>query len=74
MNFKQATDALFDRVDHADLAKMMGISIPLIRQARLSASARSYRGAPNGWQPAIKRLAEQRARHFQRLAKRLTTA
>lgn len=71
MNFKKTTDALFSRVDHSDLAKELGVSIALIRQARLHPGARACRAPPAGWQKAVLRLADDRARHFNRLAERL---
>jgi hypothetical protein len=71
MDFKKNTDALFSRVDHSDLAKELGVSIALIRQARLHSGARARRAPPADWQKAVIRLAEDRARHFSRLAKRL---
>lgn len=67
MNFKAATDALFDRVTHDELAAELGASVPSIRQARLSDDATAHRTAPEGWERAVKVLAEDRIRHFQKL-------
>lgn len=52
MDFQAATDGLFSRVDHEDLAKALGVSVASIRQARLKpdASARRRR-LPTGTPP-----------------------
>jgi hypothetical protein len=67
MTFKQATNRLLSRVDHADLAKALGVSVPSIRQARLSSNALAHRSPPRDWEKAVLRLAEERVSHFQRL-------
>jgi hypothetical protein len=67
MNFKNATDRLFSRIDHKDLAKALGISIASIRQARLRPDASAHRSPPPDWENALVRLAEQRVRHFREL-------
>ena len=67
MNFKEATDGLFDRIDHAELAESLGISVASIRQARLSPNARAYREPPKNWEDAVIRLAEKRVWHYRRL-------
>jgi hypothetical protein len=71
MDFKKASDALFAQVEHADLAKAIGVSVALIRQARLQPKANAHRTPPEGWERAIIRLAEERVIHYQRLAMRL---
>ena len=71
MDFKAATDALFSRVDHATLARKLGVSVALIRQARLKPDASASRSPPPDWRNPLIRLAEDRARHFNRLAERL---
>lgn len=67
MDFKRTTDALFDRVTHEELAEQLGVSVPTIRQARLSEESMAYRTAPSGWEGAVRALAESRIRHFQHL-------
>jgi hypothetical protein len=67
MTFKKATDRLFSRVDHEDLAKALGVSVPSIRQARLSPDALAHRSPPPAWEKAVLRLAEERVSHFQKL-------
>jgi len=71
MDFKQATDALFSQVAHADLAKALDVSIALVRQARLQPKASAHRTAPEGWENAVLKIAEGRVQHYQRLADRL---
>jgi hypothetical protein len=71
MDFKNATDSLFSRVAHGDLAKALGVSVALIRQARLNAGAVARRSAPVGWEKAALRLAEERSRFYAKLAERL---
>ena len=67
MNFQEATDALFSRVSHADLAKELGVSIATIRQARLRPGASAHRTPPQEWERAVIRLAEERVGHFREL-------
>ena len=67
MNFKAATDALFDRVTHDDLAHELGASVPAIRQARIDPKSEAFRYPPPGWEKAVKALAEARIKHLERL-------
>jgi len=67
MNFKGATDVLFDNLTHSDLAEALGVSIATIRQARLKASALSHRSPPSDWKHVVIRLAERRIMHYRRL-------
>jgi hypothetical protein len=71
MDFKQATDGLFDRIDHAKLAEELGVSVASIRQARLSPTARAHREAPPGWKNVIVKLAKRQASQYRKLAQRL---
>ena len=71
MNFKTATDALFEGVNHGELADKMGVSIPAIRQARLDERANAHRNPPDGWERAVRALAENRIRHYQKLVAQL---
>jgi hypothetical protein len=64
MDFKRATDALFQRVTHEDLANKIGVSVPAIRQARLANKAQAHREPPRGWEVAVKALAEKQIQHF----------
>lgn len=71
MDFRKATDDLFSPVSHADLAKALGVSVPLVRQARLDEKAKAHRTAPEGWEKAIIRIAEKRIRQYESLIRRL---
>jgi hypothetical protein len=68
MDFKEATDDLFARVDHEDLAKRLGVSVATIRQARLRPDAGAHRSPPNGWRDAVAKLARDSAQRYQQLA------
>lgn len=67
MDFKKATDILFDRVGHAELADALGVSVASIRQARLGDTARAHRGPPSHWREAAIRLAERRIMQYRHL-------
>lgn len=67
MNFKEATDGLFKRVSHEELADQLGVSVAAIRQARLDPAAKAHRSPPNGWEKAVVELAENRIRHYHQL-------
>lgn len=67
MTYKKATDRLFARVGHGDLAKALGVSVASIRQARLSPTALAHRSPPPDWEDAVLRLAEERVSHFREL-------
>jgi len=71
MNFKNATDRLFSRIDHPDLARALGVSVASIRQARLKPNAKAHRSPPPDWQNALLRLAEERVRHFRELVEEI---
>jgi len=71
MTFKKATDRLFSRVDHKDLAKALEVSVASIRQARLSPDALAHRSPPLDWRDAVLRLAEERVLHFQKLVEEI---
>ena len=72
MDFKRASDALFDRVSHESLAAQMGVSVAAIRQARLDVSAKAHRTPPKDWERAIIELAENRIRHYHELIGAMT--
>ena len=71
MDFKKMTDDLFASVSHDELAEAIGVSVATIRQARLDEQAKAHRSPPPGWEMGVLKLAEARAAHFGRLAKRL---
>jgi len=71
MDFKKATDELFARIAHEDLAKALGVSVASIRQARLAPGALAHREPPTNWERTTAKLAEQRAERLIRLASNL---
>jgi hypothetical protein len=71
MEFREATDMLFDRVDHGSLARALGVSVASIRQARLRPDATAHRPAPPNWRGAVERLAERRIRQCEQLLRLL---
>lgn len=71
MDFKKATDTLFDGATHSDLAKELGVSVASIRQARLASTAKAYRSPPDRWRAAVAAVAEKRGRRLMRLAEQL---
>jgi hypothetical protein len=71
MNFKEATDGLFSRVDHEELASLLGISVASVRQARLAETAKAHRNPPDKWEDAVIRLAEQRVFHYRQLIEQI---
>lgn len=74
LDFKKTTDELFAPLSHGHLAQALGVSVALIRQARLSPEAHAYRAPPPGWERAVMALARRRARYYQKLAERLKNA
>lgn len=61
MDYKEATDLLFERITAADLAGELGVSQNAVARARLNAATRDYRPPPVAWRAAVARLAERRA-------------
>jgi hypothetical protein len=61
MDFTEATDRLMKSVSLADLARELGASYGLIRQARMNRASASYRRPPGGWELAVAQLAAERA-------------
>ena len=72
MIFTEATDGLTACPTHQDIADTAGwTSVQTVRQARLDPSSSSYRTPPAGWEPAIARLARERAAELVKLAEEL---
>jgi hypothetical protein len=67
MDFREATDTLFNRVDHETLAKKLGVSVASIRQARLGPNSKAHRQPPPNWTDATIRLAEEQIHRYERL-------
>lgn len=61
MDYKEATDRLFERITAADLAEELGVSQNAVARARLDPETREYRPPPAGWRVAVARLASARA-------------
>lgn len=60
MNYKEATDRLFERITAADLAHELGVSQNAVARARLDPETRDYRPPPTGWEVAAVRIIERR--------------
>ena len=71
ITFRAATDELFASISHDELAKALGVSVATVRQARLDPAAKARRSPPDGWENAVRRLAQDRAARLGRLAGRL---
>jgi hypothetical protein len=67
MNFKNATDGLFQHIRHVELAETLNVSVAAIRQARLKRTAKAYREPPGNWRKAIIKLAQERISRLQKL-------
>ena len=74
MDFKAATDVLGDCVTHEQIAKLCGVSVQSIRQARIDQDNPSYRSPPANWPGVIERLARQRLRDLKRLIEAVEAA
>jgi hypothetical protein len=74
INFRKATDDLFEIVTHEELAKVLGCSVATIRQARRAEGTASYRSPPKGWESAVAKLAEHKAEKLRRLIGRLRSS
>jgi transcriptional regulator with XRE-family HTH domain len=71
MDFRRATDELFEGISHQDLADALGMSVATIRQARQGEDGKSHRSPPKGWEPTVAKLARARGAALVRLAERL---
>lgn len=71
MDFKEVTDALFSGVTHQELAEILGVSVPSIRQARLNKTAKAHRKPPEGWEIGVIRLSMQKAQFYSDLAEKI---
>jgi hypothetical protein len=67
MDFKKATDRLFDHVGHSELAESLGVSVASIRQARLDRTAKAFRSPPPNWERAVAHLANAQIERMQGL-------
>lgn len=71
IDFRAATEALFDRIRVEDLAEELDCSPESIKQARM-AEGTGHRTPPSGWEAAAAKLVKKKAEQFKRLADRLT--
>ena len=71
MDFKKATDGLMAGMTRGEIADALGCSEATVRQARLEPEAKAHRKPPEGWERIVRKLAEQKAQYFKRLADRL---
>lgn len=71
MNFKTACDRLTDCATHDDIARAADIGVQTVRQARMDPKATGYRSPPENWEPAIAKLARERAGELVKLAEEL---
>jgi hypothetical protein len=71
VDYKEATDRLFERITAADLAEELGVSQNAVARARLDPKTRDYRPAPLGWVAAAAELARQRAGELLQLAREI---
>jgi hypothetical protein len=67
VDYKNATDLLFERITAADLAEQLGVSQNAVARARLDPTTRDFRPPPFGWEEAVARLAAERASALLRL-------
>ena len=74
MDFKAATDVLGDCVTHEQIAKLCGVSVQSIRQARIDQDNPSYRSPPARWPGVITKLAYERRRELKRLIEAVEAA
>lgn len=74
MNFREATENLCAGVSHEDLAKVLGVSVATVRQARLRPDAKAHRSPPDDWESAVIRLAEERLSQYRELIDKLKAA
>jgi len=71
INFRKATDDLFDVVTHEELASALGCSVATVRQARRNEGTTSYRSPPKGWETVVAKVAEQKIERLKRLVSKL---
>jgi len=67
--FRQATQALC--LSAPALSAMFGVPAQSIRQAKLDPSKRGYRPAPAGWEAVLAKIARQRGKEMEALARAL---
>jgi hypothetical protein len=71
MDFKKATSELIARTGVEDIAFALGCSAAIVRQARLSETAKVRCPPPVGWEGPVAELAERNGYRLLRLSKAL---
>jgi hypothetical protein len=71
MDFKTATDILFEHVGHSELANVLDVSVASIRQARLSDEAKAHRAPPASWRDGVRHIAERQVARLTNLLNEL---
>jgi hypothetical protein len=71
MDFRDAVDLLCSKLDHADVAKSLEISVQGVRQARMDPKTGAFRSPPKDWENAIIRMAEDRIWHYRKLIEQI---
>jgi hypothetical protein len=67
-DFRATMEALGTKIGSGQMAAELGCSRQAVKQARLAEGNPGRRPAPPGWEQAAKKLAEQQAAHFEKLA------
>jgi hypothetical protein len=67
VEYKEATDRLFERITATDLAIELGVSQNAVARARLDPNTRDFRPPPSRWRAAVARLADQRVSELLKL-------
>ena len=71
IDFKAATDALFEKTGAEELAAELGCNPQSIKQARMEPDKPGFRSPPPEWESAVAKLARKRAAQLLKLANRL---
>ena len=75
MDFRKASSkAAAARITLADIAKACKAGPQALRRSRMDPEAVNYRTPPEGWEKALAKLAEKRAKELQKLATKLRKA
>lgn len=66
--YKASSKATGASITLADIADAAGVGPQTLRRARMDPGSPNYRQPPEGWEKALARLADRRAKELQRLA------
>lgn len=70
-SFQETASALFTPVSHQELADALDCSIGAVRSALRDQASSAFRNPPAGWEVTLRKLLEDRADQFTKLAKRV---